>query len=364
MMPLNTSHVTGTRMPTCASLLWTRRLFKLITTYMLWNVNWLVPWLTRCQFWRTRLLVTSYQCLTKQVGWVEGCFARRGRAITPADAGLNHHWTLSSLQNHMTDEMTLTSDIGSHYLWLGRRTSHTSLVTSWFQTGANARCWCHGLWLPQWFVLTPRPIFLVTVASSSLVLSWLRPYKWTWTVHIVWQDNHHCLSLRHGWFKKRWSTMVSQLVLVPILISRKPAEAALVPGIACRFTWSIGRCLDEALRLKDRCWSPSWLLTQLWIDVTIDWIRNLIVEKVSVWAPFAKGGYNGGCFQTQYISSAYGRPFGRYNAWRFTWTRHGNWDVARCWWWRYHRWWQFISWSNGRLIITDMDAMIPFATAL
>ncbi len=114
---------------------------------------------------------------------------------TPADAGLNHPLNvIKSLQNHMTDEMTLTSDIGSHYLWLGRH--FKSYVPRHFLISNGMQTLGVGLpWAMVAAMVRPNAkavsvsgdggFFFSGVELATAVQMNLN------TVHIVWQDNHH-----------------------------------------------------------------------------------------------------------------------------------------------------------------------------
>jgi len=114
---------------------------------------------------------------------------------TPADKGLNHPLNIiKSLQNHMTDEMTLSSDIGSHYLWLGRH--FKSYVPRHFLISNGMQTLGVGLpWAMVAAMVRPNAksvsvsgdggFFFSGVELATAVQMNLN------TVHIVWQDNHH-----------------------------------------------------------------------------------------------------------------------------------------------------------------------------
>ena len=114
---------------------------------------------------------------------------------TPADAGLNHPLNvIKSLQNHMTDDMTLTSDIGSHYLWLGRH--FKSYVPRHFLISNGMQTLGVGLpWAMVAAMVRPNAK-AVSVSGdggfffSGVELATAVQMKLN-TVHIVWQDNHH-----------------------------------------------------------------------------------------------------------------------------------------------------------------------------
>ncbi|KAA8434793.1 acetolactate synthase AlsS [Weissella paramesenteroides] len=115
--------------------------------------------------------------------------------FTPAQENLNHPLSIiKSLQAHMTDDMTLTSDIGSHYLWLGRYFKSYVPRHLLFSNGMQTL----GVGLP-WAMAAAlvRPNAKAVSVSgdggfffSGMELATAVQLNLN-TVHIVWQDNYH-----------------------------------------------------------------------------------------------------------------------------------------------------------------------------
>ena len=114
---------------------------------------------------------------------------------TPADKGLNHPLNIiKSLQKHMTDDMTLSSDIGSHYLWLGRH--FKSYVPRHFLISNGMQTLGVGLpWAMVAAMVRPNAKSVSVSGDGGFFFSGAELATAVQmnlnTVHIVWQDNHH-----------------------------------------------------------------------------------------------------------------------------------------------------------------------------
>jgi acetolactate synthase-1/2/3 large subunit len=114
---------------------------------------------------------------------------------TPADAGLNHPLNvIKALQAHMTDEMTLSSDIGSHYLWLGRH--FKSYVPRHFLISNGMQTLGVGLpWAMAAAMVRPNAKSVSVSGDGGFFFSGMELATAVQmnlnTVHIVWQDQHH-----------------------------------------------------------------------------------------------------------------------------------------------------------------------------
>nr|CCC56886.1 acetolactate synthase [Weissella thailandensis fsh4-2] len=114
---------------------------------------------------------------------------------TPAQPDLNHPLSIiKALQAHMTDEMTLTSDIGSHYLWLGRH--FKSYVPRHFLISNGMQTLGVGLpWAMAAAMVRPNAKAVSVSGDGGFFFSGMELATAVQlhlnTVHIVWQDNYH-----------------------------------------------------------------------------------------------------------------------------------------------------------------------------
>ncbi|CAK1239051.1 acetolactate synthase AlsS [Fructobacillus tropaeoli] len=116
-------------------------------------------------------------------------------SYTPAQANLNHPLNvIKALQNHVTDDMTVSTDIGSHYIWMARH--FKSYVARHFLTSNGMQTLGVGLpWAMAAAMVRPNAksvsvsgdggFFFSAMELETAVRLQLN------TVHIVWNDNAH-----------------------------------------------------------------------------------------------------------------------------------------------------------------------------
>ena len=114
---------------------------------------------------------------------------------TPAQGNLNHPLNIiKAIQAHVTDDMTVATDIGSHYIWMARH--FKSYVARHFLISNGMQTLGVGLpWAMTAAMLRPNAK-AVSVSGdggfffSSMELETAVRLKLN-TVHIVWNDNAH-----------------------------------------------------------------------------------------------------------------------------------------------------------------------------
>lgn len=167
---------------------------------------------------------------------------------TPADAGLNHPLNIiKSLQAHMTDEMTLSSDIGSHYLWLGRH--FKSYVPRHFLISNGMQTLGVGLpWAMVAAMVRPNAKSVSVSGDGGFFFSGMElatavQMKLN-TVHIVWQDQHHYDMVKFQeelkYDGKSAGVKIADIDIV------KFAEAAGAKGLRVESPDQLDAVLDEA----------------------------------------------------------------------------------------------------------------------
>ncbi|USS92200.1 acetolactate synthase AlsS [Fructobacillus americanaquae] len=116
-------------------------------------------------------------------------------SYTPAQANLNHPLNvIKALQKHVTDDMTVSTDIGSHYIWMARH--FKSYVARHFLTSNGMQTLGVGLpWAMAAAMVRPNAksvsvsgdggFFFSAMELETAVRLQLN------TVHIVWNDNAH-----------------------------------------------------------------------------------------------------------------------------------------------------------------------------
>lgn len=166
---------------------------------------------------------------------------------SPAQSNLNHPLNIiKSLQAHMTDEMTLSSDIGSHYLWLGRH--FKSYVPRHFLISNGMQTLGVGLpWAMAAAMVRPNAksvsvsgdggFFFSGVELATAVQMKLN------TVHLVWQDQHHYNMVKFQEELKYGQDAGVQLAPLDIV---KFAEAAGAKGLRVDDPSQLDRVMDEA----------------------------------------------------------------------------------------------------------------------
>ncbi|TYC48425.1 acetolactate synthase AlsS [Weissella muntiaci] len=166
---------------------------------------------------------------------------------SPAQSNLNHPLNIiKSLQAHMTDEMTLSSDIGSHYLWLGRH--FKSYVPRHFLISNGMQTLGVGLpWAMAAAMVRPNAksvsvsgdggFFFSGVELATAVQMKLN------TVHLVWQDQHHYNMVKFQEELKYGQDAGVQLAPLDIV---KFAEAAGAKGLRVDNPSQLDRVMDEA----------------------------------------------------------------------------------------------------------------------
>ena len=114
---------------------------------------------------------------------------------TPAEGNLNHPLdVIQSIQNHVTDDMTVSTDIGSHYIWMARH--FKSYVPRHFLISNGMQTLGVGLpWAMTAAMVRPN-VKSVSVSGdggfffSAMELETAVRLNLN-TVHIVWNDNAH-----------------------------------------------------------------------------------------------------------------------------------------------------------------------------
>lgn len=166
---------------------------------------------------------------------------------SPAQSNLNHPLNIiKSLQAHMTDEMTLSSDIGSHYLWLGRHfksyVPRHFLISNGMQTLGVGFPWAMAAAMVRpnaksVSVSGDGGFFFSGVELATAVQMKLN------TVHLVWQDQHHYNMVKFQEELKYGQDAGVQLAPLDIV---KFAEAAGAKGLRVDDPSQLDRVMDEA----------------------------------------------------------------------------------------------------------------------
>ena len=114
---------------------------------------------------------------------------------TPAEGNLNHPLTvIKSIQAHVTDDMTVSTDIGSHYIWMARH--FKSYVARHFLISNGMQTLGVGLpWAMTAAMVRPNAKSVSVSGDGGFFFSAMELETAVRlnlnTVHIVWNDNAH-----------------------------------------------------------------------------------------------------------------------------------------------------------------------------